>query len=218
MKVHEEDYYRLLSRIGKSIDWKALHRAFDRRFDDWWKSFGTYVRRGLENANFVKGSKFPTEKWLEAGRKGFYSNLLGLFNVKMRGCVENWTSLPFGLNVIDSNFDATEYVLRAKRMIEEESLNVSLDAVFYVPIHAAALFVEVEKRTLLVEKCRNECKRRGLKKNQTVLRQTKFEIAEKIGMKPGSFSEFKSIESDVYHRISTLLAGIGYHKKRSNDE
>jgi hypothetical protein len=124
--------------------------------------------------------------------------------------------LPFKLGLFDDSFDIQEHCDAVKNMVEGQNLKLVLDATFYVPLHAAALVLETERRTTLKEKCSYECEKRGLKKYQTPSRIEKYEIAKAIGIQVPDYSTFKSGGSLEYHRISKILNELGYHKKTSH--
>lgn len=210
-KRREEVHYQLLKRITTSIDKKKVDNAFDERFDKWWKEFDPWIVKQLEEADFVKRGGLSLEEWLADLRNHFHSTLKGLLNGQLWGRVFACAVVPLNFDVVDEQFDIEHYVQGAKRKMEAEDLRVSLENVFYVPTHAAELVIDIERRTHLVEKCKRECVRLGLKQRDKVSREIKFEIAQAIGMKPGSYTTFKSGKSAKYHRISKILAELHFH-------
>jgi hypothetical protein len=212
-KREEQLHYRRLKQFARGVDWKRVNKTFTERFEKWWKEVEPWIRKQLEQADFVKASRFDLQRWVRGARKGFRSNLRSLLEGEMYGWIFYEASLPFDLGLAEKDFDVQYYLSSAKRLLNGEHLNISLDKVFYVPSHAAALVVAIEKRTHLLEKCKYECERRHLPKYQTVPPHIKFEIAKAIGMNPVSLSEFKSGRSKVYHRISKMLSELHYHQK-----
>ena len=76
---------------------------------------------------------------------------------------------------------------------------------------------ETITRQTYVKRCREECKRREMKKGETISREGKYDIAKTIKLKNlGSLKSFKS-GSKSYHRISRILSEIGYSSKPSKD-
>jgi hypothetical protein len=64
----------------------------------------------------------------------------------------------------------------------------------------------------VLEKVKQECLDRNLKKERTVPRQVKYEIAQKIGVKVPALSDFRAGDK-AYQRISKYLSELGYSQK-----
>jgi hypothetical protein len=84
----------------------------------------------------------------------------------------------------------------------------------HLPIPANAADESAVKARLL-DQCRVECERRELPKGETINLETKYDIAESIGLDGlGSIETFKSGDP-AYHRISKMLSELGYKRKRA---